>query len=272
MSNEDGTADAGQQTQDTGASQQSPEGTQDVVSRAELDKVIGERQAAKEATRRLNQQLADMQEKVRAMPDSDTLQAFQEWRKQQDEQAKAQAIEKGDVEALERRLRETFTKQSEAKDAKIRAFSEQLTQRTRDTALLEAETAASAYNPSQVVKLLRERVRMVELSDGTLAPEFLDSDLKTPAFDGSGNRVTDAKAFVNLFLSHPDNANLVRSTARPGPGAKPQGTANRTGKPVSKDEFNALSDDEKARVAATMSTDEIRSLMGIGPAKSDGFL
>ena len=110
--------------------------------------------------------------------------------------------------------------------------------------------------------LLRDRVNMVE-SNGQFLPDYRDQ-LGQPLYDGSAQRVTDAKAFVSLYLSEPMNANLVRSNAVPGSGARPQGAPQAKGvKPRTMAEFQAMTPEQQIEVGKTMSDEEVFALAGV---------
>lgn len=251
-----------------------PQERTDTVSRAELDKVIGERQAAKERARAVEAQLVEVNQKLGAMPDNETLKAFQDWQANRDAHDREKAIKAGDVEAIERKVREPLEKQVQTKDAIIQALRSQLTGVLRDQALKDAAVPV-AHNPDQVVALLRERVRMVEdPATKEYRPQFLDTD-GHDAYDGNGNRIADAKTFVGKFLALPDNANLVRATAQPGSGAKPQGGASlspRNPDTITLDQFNELPEDERTVMARQMTPAQRRRMMNITEPSTAGFL
>jgi len=262
--------------QPAGAPQQPPTGdpdgskpAQDSVSRAELEKVIGERQSAKERARTLEQQLSQVGEQLKAMPDAESLKAFQEWKSQQDEATRQKAIDAGDVSTLERSIREPLVKKVEAQDKTIATLQGQLTGLLRDNDLRAAAAQANAINPSQVVMLLRDRVRMAPDESGQFVPQFFDADGR-PLYDGNG-RVADARTFVSMFLGLPENANLVRAGAQPGSGAKPAGGAQPS-LPTSIAELNALSPEQRAEVTSKMKPEDW-ARMGLSgdAAKPAGF-
>ena len=275
-------ADAGQQTgQADAASKQSataaPDGAndraKDMVSRAEMEKVIGERQAAKERARTLEAQLAEVNQKLTALPPAEQLEAFGKWQADKDAQARDQAIKQGDVEAIETRVKEPLLKQIKAAQDRAEALKAQLTVINRDNALLSAAQEAGALNPKQVVQLLRSRVRMSETPQGQFVPEFLDDDGQR-MYDANAQHVADAKTFVGMFLSLPENANLVKAQAAAGSGAKAQTGQGQQNKPRSLEEFNALNPEARARIAGDMTLEDwaAMGLTGGPAAKPKGFL
>jgi len=113
------------------------------------------------------------------------------------------------------------------------------------------------------VALLRHRVQMVN-RDGRFEPDFIDSDGQ-PLYDGNGNRVADARSFVQLFLALPENANLIKAGASPGSGAKPGGvTSNPTGKPTSIAEWNALPQEKRDELAEEMTVEDWTRMGALG--------
>jgi len=252
------TDDSSQQQSD-GDDKSRQQTAEDMVSRAELEKVIGERQANKERARTAEAALAEANAKLEGGPDADDLQAFNEWKAAQDGDAKAKAIADGDVTAIEDGIRAPMQAQLDAKETRIGALEGQLTAILRDSAVLDAALKAGAHTPAQVVALLRPRVKMVEEA-GKYVAQFTDIEGQ-PMYDGKGDRVADADAFVSLFLSLPENANLIKATATPGSGAKPGGVPpNPTGKPQTLDAWNALSPEQQSELGPQMTLEDWKKM------------
>jgi len=229
------------------------EAAADVVSRAEFNKVVGQRQTAKEKVRNLTAQVDDLLARLgdpagqagQAGPGTD-----------QDienlpEAAKAHIRElRGRKEALESRLTDLLA------ERELRA----------------AAVRGHAINPDQVVALLRSRVRMVEASDGRFEARFIDGAGQL-AMDGD-EPVRDARRFVEAFLAMPENANLVRSTVLPGSGARQAGAAATPADPVplTKAEFLALPPSQRLAVANRMSRRQRDGLLGRTLADGGGYI
>lgn len=268
----DEAAPTGQDAQQAeGAPQQAPTvgpdgpegGPADTVSAGELSELMRQREAARERACRAEAKLAELQEALAGMPDAAALEAFRAW--QADQADRAAAAADGGEQVLRGRLAELRDRNE--------ALKAQLTDLLCDSALRSA-AAPVAHNPSQVVALLRHRVRMAETPDGRFAPEFLDASGR-PVRDGAGGPVRDAETFVRLFLSLPENANLVRAAGRPGSGARLPGgpvpsPQERT--PATMAEFLALSPAERLRAAGSMTPQQRRELIGIAVAGAEGFL
>jgi len=226
-----------------------PDGDDDgreAVSREELAKVIAQRQAAKARARLAERRLAELQAGANADPDAADADAAAE--------APADAGETGeDLRAENARLRE------------------QLTRVLRDQGLRAAAAAAGAVNPDQVVALLRPRVRMDPGPDGRFVPTLLDEEGR-PMDDGEGP-AGGLETFVGLFLSLPENANLVRAEATGGSGARPAGgQALPERRPRSLAEFNALPEARRLQWALELGPDRLRTLLGLEDGSDPGFL
>jgi len=271
------TAVPGQDQQTDGAPQQTPgepDGTTqtpDTVSRAELEKVIGERQAGKERARKAEARLAEVEKQMAAMPTAERLEAFAKWEAAGADTLREQALKKGDAEAIEAAARKPLVELVDAGKARISSLEAQMTE-LLCTRAIESAAAPIAHNPKQVVALLRQRVRMTITPDGQFAPEFLDEE-GHPAYNADG-AIKDAETFVRLFLSLPENANLVKPSAKAGSGARPPGgpAAPQPGTPRSMEEFLALPADRRKAIADAMTPEQRRELMGIPSAESQGFL
>ena len=282
MAEADPAGKPGQEGQQPGAASQQPaagssdggkdKGTPETVSRAELNTVIGERQAAKERARKAEEAIAEMQKKLEAMPAPEVLEQFNTWRADKSAQARDAAIKKGDVEAIEKGIREPLEGQVKALRGRNENLQAQLTSLLRDAALQDAAAQSGAHNPRQVVMLLRDRVRMAE-QDGRFVPDFRDADGQ-PLYDGDAKRVTDASSFVRMFLALPDNANLVKAGAQPGSGARPPGgPANPPdGLPKTLADFNALPPEKRQEIAQKMTPDQRREFMGVKVPGKGGFM
>jgi len=248
-----------------------PLGTEARVSRAELNKVVGQRQAAKEKVRQLTAEVERLADLTREMPGDEELRAFREWKELRLGTDAPADENDGDTQAIARRARQPLTTRIEGlqqtKDALERRFMDLL----RDQDLRVAAARANAINPDQVVALLRDRVRMVETDDGRFVPQFVGPDGQG-AFDGP-EPVRDTDRFVALFLATPENANLLRPTVTPGSGAKPAGgpAIPMDPTPRTKAEFLSLSPEERTRVAHQMTRQQRDTLLGRGPADDGGY-
>jgi len=276
-------APAGQPEQRGGGAPQQPpiptpdgaaEGTRDTVSRVELERVIGERQAAKERARLAEERARKLEEDLSRLsqnqPGKDEIEEFRKWKTEAETHAREKAMKTGDVEIIERKARQPLEAQLQSVNQRLTARDEQLARLLRDQALKDAALRANAHNPDQVVALLRHRVKMTE-KDGQFLPEFLDNEGQ-PVYDAAG-RITDPNVFVQFFLAQPENANLVRSPFQAGSGAKPQGSAaSNVPKPRTIDEFNALSPEQRKKASLEMTPQERKAIMGVTYQPGEGFL
>ena len=251
---------------------QSRLGDQEAVSRAEFNKVVGQRQAAKEKVRQLTAEAEELLTRLGAMPSDEELQTFQDWKRLQHEAGVAPAQQGQDLQDIARIARQPLKAQIEGLHRRKDALERRLVDLLRDQELRVAAARADAINPEQVVALLRDRVRMTETDDARFATEFVDADGQ-PVFDGP-QRVTDANRFVHLFLSLPENANLVRSTVTPGSGAKQAGgpTVNMDSTPRTKAEFLSLSPDERLSIANRMTRKQRDAILGRDSVDDGGYL
>ena len=265
----------GDATQESSGGAEAPQNQlaeQSVVSRAEFNKVVGQRQAAKEKVRHLSTEVEQLLARFHAMPGEEELKVFQEWKDSQQKAGGIPAHQGQDVEAIADRVRQPLEARIEELRGRKDALKRRLTDLLRDQELRVAAARANAINPEQVVALLRDRVRITETDDGQYAPEFVDGSGQ-PAFVGS-ERVTETKRFVDQFLSMPENANLVRSTVTPGSGAKQSGgmAINTDLVPRTKVEFLALSPDQRRRVANRMTGRQRDVLLGKSSTDGGGYL
>ena len=225
-------------------------GDGEMVRRAEFNKVVGQRQAAKEKVRQLTAELEQLTVRLRAAetpaagePGGSTGLAPSDPQRQEQSDA---GVRK---DALERRLMDLL----------------------RDQELRAAAVRAHAINPEQVVALLRDRVRMVQSPDGRLEPEFLDLGELAPA---GAECPTDAQSLVGLFLSRAENANLVRSIVTPGSGARQAGglATHLDFMPRSKAEFLSLPSDQRLAVANRMTRQQRDAILGRTGSDGGGYL
>ncbi len=252
--------------------QKAPE-AQDVVSRAELEKVIGERQSLKERLRASDQRVAELQGDPRLKIEPERIKALDDLEAKQDAAARDKAMKEQDVEAIESRVREPMQKQIDALQTRGQVRNDQITALLKTQALKVAATAANAVIPDQVVGLLQDRVRMVEdAATGQFRPEYFDAE-NQPMYDGNGQRIADADTFVKAFLALPDNSNLVKANTPPGSGAQPTGgPTNNRGAPTSVEAFNALPEAERAEAAQSMTAEQIDAAAGVVKAGTAGHL
>ena len=130
---------------------------QETVSRAELEKVIAQRQAAKLRARKAEQKLTELEARLNA--------------------ASGAEAPSGDNDGAGRA--------EEAIQEVNAQLKRQLTSLLRDQGLRAAAAAVGAINPDQVVALLRPRVQMDVHADGRLVPKFLDGQGR-PIAQGDG--------------------------------------------------------------------------------------
>ena len=247
-------------------------GEEAMISRTEFNKVVGQRQAAKEKVRQLTAEAERLVGLLREMPGDEDLRAFREW-KDLPQKTDAPAGENDqDAQAIARQARKPLRTRIEGLQQRKDTLERRLMDLLRDQDLRVAAARANAIHPDQVVALLRDRVRMVETDDGRFVPEFVDHD-GNAVFDGP-KRVRDTDRFVNLFLSAPENGNLLRPTVTPGSGAKQAGgpAIPMDSMPRTKAEFLSLSPEERIHVANRMSRQQRDALLGRGAADDGGYL
>ncbi|HUS92092.1 MAG TPA: hypothetical protein VM695_09595 [Phycisphaerae bacterium] len=251
---------------------QDPFGREEAVSRAEFNKVVAQRQATKERLRELTAEVERLLGRLGAVPSDDELNAFRRWQQLQADAGIGPDQQGRDLQAIAGSVRGPLTERIEELRGRKEALERRLTDLLRDQLLRVAAARADAINPEQVIALLRGRVRMTETADGQYAPQFLEAEGR-PASDGAGP-VTDAQQFVSVFLSRPENANLVRSTVVPGSGARQAGGAAATMDfiPRSRAEFLALPPEQRRAVAARMTRPQRDAVLGRGPAAGGGYL
>lgn len=255
-------ATTGQTPRDTGdvlpaGSDEPPRTAQDTVSRAELDKVIRERQAAKDRARRAEEQLQTLRDEDGSrfgMSDDNA-------------ETDAPAGVVSDAAEAPAEMASARPNPSDLAD-RLHRREEQLADLVRDQQLREAAEAAGAVNPAQVVALLRTRVRMSAREDGAFEPVCLDEH---------GRAVSEAlpngvATLVDAFLADPANANLVRATARPGSGARPGGGWEPNAAPNSLNEFHALPPEQRRAAAMRMSRSQRQRLLGLGRPMGANYL
>ncbi len=267
------TVDSTQQESSGGAdAPQNPLGDQGTVSRAEFNKVVSQRQAAKEKVRQLAAEAEELLARLREMPGDEELRAFQDWKTLQQEAGVPPAQQGQDLQAIAHRVRQPLKARIEGLHRRKDALERRLMDLLRDQELRLAAARADAINPEQVIALLRDRVRMIETDDGRFVAEFVDADGQ-PVFDGP-QRVADTDRFVDLFLSQPENANLVRPTVTPGSGAKQAGglAVNMDSMPRTKAEFLSLPPDERLSVANRMTRQQRDAILGRDSSDDGGYL
>lgn len=196
---------------------------------AELKKVITQRDAIKKERRALQNKLKEFEEKMKSLPPSEELEkmkeeynALKEFKTQVEKEKEEKELEqKTELERTQIKfkkemesLQEQFNKQLEELNSKVKEREEILQKKdskiaTLRTYRLEREiienASTKAYNPKQVVKLLK---------DGFEYDENLDK-FYYPVYDQSGKMVDELSIEdrVKQFLDDPENDNLVRSDA-----------------------------------------------------------
>lgn len=251
---------------------QTEPGPEEMVSRAELNKVVGQRQAAKDKIRQLTAEMEEVMDRLRGVPGEDELRAFRDWQARQKDSPVAFAQQGQDIEDIADRVQRPLKARIEDLCRHKDALERRLTDLLRDQELRAAAAHANAINPDQVVALLRDRVRMTETDDGRFLPRFLDADGQPVFIDGQP--VTDTRTFVDLLLSMPENANLVRPTVTPGSGARQAGgvAINTESIPRTKAEFLSLPADQRLAVANRMTPRQRDAVLGRTAADGGGFL
>lgn len=273
-----------------GASQQSPPAAVDAAgtpdapaapappadktyTKAEYDEVVASRHAAKERARTADEQVAALNQQLGGMPPAEELEAFRTWKSDKAARERDKAIEKGDLEAIEKGIRGPLEEQIAGKDTRITGLESQLTIVLRDQALLKAATAHNAIDPETVVALLRNRVKMEPTDDGRFVPSFLDEQGKA-LYDGKAQRVTDADTFVKLYLANPKRSYLVRTTVAPDSGAKRHGggTDAAAGQVTTLDQYKALTPDQQVKALETMTDENLRAIITSGKPPTHNIL
>jgi len=265
----------------------------DVVSRAEFNKVVSQRQAAKEKVRQLTAQvdqllarLGRMADQQASGPQGDRLalqdskagrqprqavspQGGPQGSAEMEMPADAQAA---DLQAVQEHLPAPVQASVEALRGRKEMLEKRLADLLADQELRVAAARANAINPDQVVALLRGRVRMIETADGRYEAHFTAPDGQA-AIDG-GKPIRDARHFVETFLALPENANLVRSTVIPGSGARQAGgvMTHMDPMPQSKAEFMALPPSQRLTVANRMTRQQRDSILGRSFADDGGYI
>ncbi len=236
----------------------------DVVSRAEFNKVVGQRQTAKEKVRQLTAQVDQLMSRLGRADQQDESQVAPEGQAGDSREADFQAIERELAEPVRARISELRGRKE--------TLEKRLTDLLADQELRVAATRAHAINPDQVVALLRGRVQMIETADGRFESHFVSPDGQT-ALDGD-KPFSDAQRFVDAFLAQPENTNLLRSTVTPGSGARPAGGAMTYTEPMprSKAEFMALPPAERLAVANRMTRRQRDSILGRASADHGDYL
>jgi len=195
----------------------------------ELKKVISQRDSIKSEKRRLQEKLKEFESKMKEIPPKEELdrmmeeyKALKEFKEELDRKKEEEELKK---KSEEERLKIRFEKE---KQSLQKQFEEQMAEfkklledrenelKQRDERIsrlreyrLEREileiASKKAYNPKQIVKLLK---------DGFEYDENLDKFFY-PVYDSSGKMVDEKTVdeYVNEFLNDPENDNLVRSDA-----------------------------------------------------------
>jgi hypothetical protein len=253
-----------------------PEGqneARELVAREELDKVIRERQAAKQRARAAEAQVTQLKERLAQLEGEPDGAASPDVGNVAADNAAAPPDERGNAAAQNVAANSAATAPNHAATApdapaaddaglrqKLAARESQLAAVLRDERLRAAAQGAGAVNADQVVALLRQRVRMVEQPDGQFAPRFFDEQGRA-ATDEAGTPV-EADAFVRGFLSRSENANLVRAGFVAGSGARVGGSADVL--PLTLSDFHALPPSQRRQVALRLSRRQRESLLGMG--------
>ncbi len=252
----------------------------DVVSRAEFNKVVGQRQTAKEKVRQLMAQVDQLLARLGRTPeqqasgpqgDRPALQDTKAGRPSAESETPADA-QAADTQAAQEHLPAPARSHVEALRGRKEMLEKRLADLLADQELRVAALRANAINPDQVVALLRGGVRMIETADGRYEAHFTAPDGQA-AFSG-GKPIRDTRHFVDAFLALPENANLVRSTVIPGSGARQAGgvMTHMDPMPQSKAEFLALPPSQRLTVANRMTRQQRDGILGRSSADDGGYI
>jgi hypothetical protein len=246
----------------------------EVVSRAEFNKVVGQRQAAKEKVRQLTAQVDQLLARLGRTPEQQgrlDLQDGKPGRRSAEMETPADT-QAADLQAIQENLPAPVKAHVEALRGRKEMLEKRLADLLADQELRVAALRANAINPDQVVALLRGRVRMIETADGRYEAHFTAPDGQA-ALDGN-KPIRDARHFVDAFLALPENANLVRSTVIPGSGARQAGgvMTHVDPMPQSKAEFLALPPSQRLTVANRMTRQQRDSILGRSSADEGGYI
>ncbi|NQU75024.1 MAG: hypothetical protein HQ546_01775 [Planctomycetes bacterium] len=241
----------------------------DAVSRVELEKVIRERQVAKQRARNAEQQLAALQKELASTVDERHREDFGV--SNPDGNAYAVATGGDTCSSSPSRVDVAAVNDNSDLTEKLRVREIQLASLLRDQQLRATALAAGAVNPDQVVGLLRTRVVMEESSDGQFVPKLLDGQGR-PLVDENGT-VADVETLVTQYLSEPGNANLLRASLAPGSGVRPAGgPVHLESVPHTLAGFNALPSEARREAAMKMSSRQRKAMLGIAPPENAGYL
>ena len=260
----------------------------DVVSRAEFNKVVGQRQTAKEKVRQLTAQVDQLLSRLGRMTEQQAsgpqgggldLQDGKPGRQsRQGSQGSADGEtpadpQAADLQAVQEHLPDPVKAHVEALRGRKEMLEKRLADLLADQELRVAAARAHAINPDQVVALLRGRVRMIETADGRYEANFTEPDGQA-AIDAGNKPIRDARHFVDAFLALPENANLVRSTVIPGSGARQTGgvMTHVDPMPQSKAEFLALPPSQRLNVANRMTRQQRDTILGRSSADEGGYI
>jgi hypothetical protein len=247
----------------------------EMVSRAEFNKVVGQRQAAKEKVRQLTAQVDQLLSRLGQTSEQQNrldLQDSRPGRHSAEKEGRADA-QAADLQAIQEHLPAPVKAHVEALRGRKEMLEKRLADLLADQELRVAAARANAINPDQVVALLHGRVRMVETAAGRYEAHFTAPDGQT-AIDGGSKPIRDARHFVDTFLALPENANLVRSTVIPGSGARQAGgvMTHMDPMPQSKAEFLALPPSQRLTVANRMTRQQRDSILGRSSADEGGYI
>jgi len=247
----------------------------DVVSRAEFNKVVSQRQAAKEKVRQLTAQVDQLLARLGRTSEQQDRLALQDSKagRQSAERERPADAQATDLQVIQEHLPAPVKADVEALRGRKEMLEKRLANLLADQELRVAAARANAINPDQVVALLHGRVRMVETADGRYEAHFTAPDGQA-AIDGGSKPIRDARHFVDTFLALPENANLVQSTVIPGSGARQAGgvMTHMDPMPQSKAEFLALPPSQRLTVANRMTRQQRDSILGRSSADEGGYI
>lgn len=233
------------------------------VPRAEFDKVVAQRQAAKEKARQLAAVARDLAGRL-----AGPLAAPAAASAADADASAADDAEFLDLEAIHGRLREPLQRRLAALQAENAAARRRLMELLRDQAVRTAAARAGAINPDQVVVLLRDRVAAADAGAGP------DGPASAAGASAGGDSPAGVRQLVEQFLRQDENANLVGCSVAAGSGARQAGGpgVHVDNLPRTRAEFLALPSEQRAAAALRMTRQQRDELLGRNAQRAEGYL
>jgi len=180
------------------------------VSYEEFKKVIAERKKWKEKARKLEQEIEAIKSRI---PDEEEYKEYIEWRKKRAEEEEERKRKEGEFEKWRKEIVEKHNQE-------ISKFQEEIAKRERfieqlmiEQEIIKAASKYNAYNPQQVVKLVRDNIRLIN-QDGKFKVIVVDEEGQ-PRYDEKGDEMS-VEVYVKEYLE--ENPNLVKANVRSGSG------------------------------------------------------